>query len=646
MNTFKLATLLLLIVLISATSCIDKHNSIKSPDNNIDVTIFTGETNKLCYSISYHNKDILLSSELGMLRSDGDFYNNLKFKTLSPINLKSEDYQLNNGKQKNINYTYNEATVETINADGVPMYITFRVSNDGVAFRYLFKGESDQMVKIIEEKTTYHFPNNTNGFLQPVATAKSGWCETNPSYEEFYNINIKAGTTSPTQSGWVYPALFQNNNNWIAITEASLGRDYCATRLVVQDSINSTYQVSFPNPVEIMPGGELLPNSSAPLKSPWRLLSIGSLKTVTESTLGTDLAEPAIDMDVSFVKPGTASWSWIILKDDNIIYDVQKNYIDFAADMNWEYCLIDADWDRKIGYDKIQELVSYANDKNIGILLWYNSSGDWNTTTYSPKSLLLTSSQREKEFALLREMGVKGIKVDFFGGDGQSVIAYYHDILQDAAKYGLMVNFHGATLPRGWHRTYPNLMTVEAVRGFENVTFRQEEADNQAVHCSMQPFTRNLFDPMDYTPVNLTEVPNIKRRTSPAFELALPILFQSGIQHLAETPEGMSMVPDFAIDFLADCPTTWDETKLIEGFPGQYVVMARRAEGKWYIGGINADKEEKKMQLDLSFTSLNTFKLITDSHNDSLLKISTISLSKNSTIEITLEQNEGFVIYQ
>lgn len=645
MNTLKHVTQLFLILLMSTTGCISKHHSIKSPDNKIEVNVFTGETNKLCYTINYNNQEILLPSELGILRNDGVFYDNMEIISLSPISLKSENYQLNNGKQKNINYTYNEATVETTNADGKPMQIMFRVSNDGVAFRYTFK-ESNKLVKITEEKTTYHFPDNTNGFLQPVAKAKSGWCETNPSYEEFYNINIKAGTSSPTQSGWVYPALFKNNDNWIAITEANLDRNYCATRLTVLDSIKCTYKVSFPNPVEIMPGGELLPNSTTSIKSPWRVLSIGSLKTITESTLGTDLAEPAINMDFSFVKPGTASWSWIILKDDNIIYDVQKEYIDFAADMNWEYCLIDADWDRKIGYDKIQELVNYANYKNIGILLWYNSSGDWNTTTYSPKSLLLTSTQREKEFALLKEMGVKGIKVDFFGGDGQSVIAYYHDILQDAAKHGLMVNFHGATLPRGWHRTYPNLMTVEAVRGFENVTFRQEEADKQAVHCTMQPFTRNLFDPMDYTPVNLTGVPNIERRTSPAFELALPILFQSGIQHLAETPEGMSKVPDFVIDFLADCPTTWDETKLIEGFPGQYVVMARRAGDKWYIGGINADKEVKDIQLDLSFIGSNTINLITDNHKDKLLNLSTISLSDNSTIDISLKHNEGFVIYQ
>jgi len=361
--------------------------------------------------------------------------------------------------------------------------------------------------------------------------------------------------------------------------------------------------------------------------------------------LGTDLADPAVDMDFSFVKPGFASWSWIILKDDSIVYDVQKKYIDFAANMKWEYCLIDVNWDRNIGYNRMKELVGYANKKGVGVILWYNSSGSWNSTSYSPKGKLLTRADREKEFAILEEMGVKGIKVDFFGGDGQSVIAYYHDIIEDAAKYHLMINCHGATLPRGWQRTYPNLVTAEAVRGFENVTFNQVEADQQAVHCTMQPFTRNLFDPMDYTPMNLTEVPNIKRRTLPSFELALPILFQSGIQHLAETPDGMAKMPSFVRSYLADCPTTWNETKFIEGYPGEYVVMARRSGDHWYVAGINAQSVDKTIALDASFIGKNKVTLIVDGNSDEVFEQQVIDLDKKHTIDITLSSNSGFVIY-
>lgn len=642
----KLNQLFYLTLAFALSACSTSNKTdLSSPNGQITVSVHQNVANHIEYVINAHGKQVMLPSELGLLREDADFYSNMSIYEISETKNIQNNYELLSGKQSKINYNANEQVIHSTNKDGKKLDIIFRVSNDGVAFRYHFPELNDQVVKITEEKTTYHFPNNTTCWLQPAAKAKSGWCETNPSYEEYYKTGIPAGTSSPMQSGWVYPALFNSSDNWIAITETALDHNYCGTRLTVKDSINSIYQVSFPNPLEIMPKGEFLPNSTLPMNSPWRVLAIGSLKTVVESTLGTDLSDPSIDMDFSFVKPGLASWSWIILKDNNIIYDVQKKYIDFAADMKWKYCLIDVNWDRNIGYDKMKELVSYANEKGIGVLLWYNSSGDWNSTTYSPKSKLLTFEDREKEFALLEKMGVKGIKVDFFGGDGQSVIAYYHDIIQDAAKYHLMINCHGATLPRGWQRTYPNLVTFEAVRGFENVTFQQVEADQQPIHCTMQPFTRNLFDPMDYTPMNLTEVPNIQRRTLPSFELALPIIFQSGIQHLAETPDGMAKMPPYVITYLADCPATWDETKFMEGYPGKYVVLARRSGDHWYIGGINAEDSAKTISLDLSFINGGVINLITDGENEKVFKHQTIDLSENPTLKITLKSNGGFTIY-
>ncbi len=645
MNTRILQIIFAFSFVVMITGCNKTSYEIKSPNGNISVQLKVTEKGHVNYSIQNNLSDVILPSDLGMIRSDADFYNNLSIKSISQPQFISEQYQLNNGKEREISYTANEAVLNTQNKNGKLLQIVFRVSDDGVAFRYIFPEQSDDEVMITEEKTTYHFPDNTKGFLQPTAKAKSGWCETNPSYEEYYKIGIAAGTSSPTKAGWVYPALFNNEQNWIAITEAALNRNYCATRLSVTDSINSTYQVTFPNPEEVLPNGELLPNFKLPYQTPWRVLSIGSLKTVVESTLGTDLADPAIYMDFSFVKPGFASWSWIILKDDNIIYDVQKDYIDFAANMKWEYCLVDVNWDNNIGYEKMQELVDYANGKGVGVILWYNSSGDWNSTTYTPKSKLLTSEQRTEEFARLQKMGVKGIKVDFFGGDGQSVIAYYHDIITDAAKYGLMVNCHGATLPRGWQRTYPNLVTVEAVRVFENVTFNQEEADHQPVHCTMQPFTRNLFDPMDYTPVNLTKVPNIERRTLPGFELALPVIFQSGIQHMAETPTGMNALPQYVKEFLGNCPATWDETKFIEGYPGKYVVLARRSGDQWYIGGINAQDKAQEINLDLSFVSDDQQHLITDDSNDIGLSLKNIILDEKNILRLEMKSKGGFVIY-
>ena len=311
--------------------------------------------------------------------------------------------------------------------------------------------------------------------------------------------------------------------------------------------------------------------------------------------------------------PGKATWSWINSKDDFIVYDEQKKYIDFAADMHWQYTLIDVDWDRKIGYEKVAELSAYAATKGVGLLLWYNSAGDWNTVKYTPKGMLTTKESRQKEFSRLKEMGIKGIKIDFFGGDGQSVIKYYIDILNDAAQYGLLVNFHGATLPRGWHRTYPHLVTTEAIRGFEMITFNQADADAEPSHAAMLPFTRNAFDPMDFTPMNLYKIPtSVTRKTSSAFELATSVLFLSGIQHFAESPEGMTHVAPYVKEFLRHLPNFWDEVKFIDGYPGEYVVLARRSGRKWYIAGINGQNKDRTVSIDLSVFKGSKVSLIKD----------------------------------
>ena len=313
--------------------------------------------------------------------------------------------------------------------------------------------------------------------------------------------------------------------------------------------------------------------------------------------------------------------------------------------MHWSYCLIDVAWDKKIGYEKIKELANYASAKNVGLILWYNSSGDWNETTYTPKSKLLTHEDRVKEFGRLHEMGIKGVKIDFFGGDGQSMIKYYIDILRDAAAYKLLVNFHGATIPRGWHRTYPNLMTMEAVKGFEYVTFAQENADEEPVHCAILPFTRNVFDPMDFTPMSLHNVPHITRRTTAGFELALPVLFLSGIQHLVETPAGMQHVPEEIREFLRALPVAWHDTKFITGYPGKEVVIARRYNDTWFIAGINGEATTKTIEIDLSFLAGMKGYIITDSieREETSFKKKSIT-AFNSSMLLQLVPHGGFVI--
>ena len=394
-----------------------------------------------------------------------------------------------------------------------------------------------------------------------------------------------------------------------------------------------------------MNNGPVNPESKPPWYTPWRIIVVGSLKTIAESTLGIDLADKPNPGMKSSPEPGKASWSWPLMGDGNTKYEVQKRFIDYASEMGWRYCLIDALWDKQIGYDKIKELVDYARGKNVNILLWYNSAGDWNTTPQTPRDKMLAHESRIAEFDKLKAMGVAGMKIDFFGGDGQSVIDYYHDILDDAAPYGFMMNFHGATLPRGWERTYPNLMTMEAIKGLEFVTFDQRNADEEPMHCTMLPFTRNVFDPMDFTPMVLDHINRIQRRTTSAFELALSVLFTSGIQHYAEIPEGMAKAPDYVREFIEGVPSIWDDVKFLDGFPGKYVILARKGDGHWYLAGINGETAEKKLTLDLSELRVRSGTLITDGDGGNLsFRKEDVRLPRNRKLDVTLKPHGGFVI--
>jgi alpha-glucosidase len=631
---------------LSLPACLPAQEvaQLQSPDKSIVLNVFLSASGEIQYRIKRSGVNVIQPSALGVMMKGHDFTLGMKLVNTSKPERITDSYQTKNAKKSSIFYQANQLVLSFVNEEKKKMDIIFRLSNDGAAFRYSFPWIKNNET-IVEEYSSFSFDEKSRAWLQPMSEAKTGWQHCHPSYEEHYLQHISVGTPSPLKSGWVYPALFKTNDTWVLITEAALDGTYCGTRLI-NDSASSVYSIGFADPREVFTGGGFLPQNNKPWLTPWRIITIGSLKTIAQSTLGTDLAPAALLKDASFVKPGKASWSWINSKDDNITFNEQKKYIDYACDMHWQYCLIDADWDTKIGYDKIAELSAYANQKNVGLILWYNSAGDWNTIKYHPKDMLLTKEGREKEFSRLQAMGIKGVKIDFFGGDGQSMIQYYIDILNDAAKYKLLVNFHGATLPRGWQRTYPHLMTTEAIYGMEMVTFEQQAADKQANHCAMLPFTRNAFDPMDFTPMNLTGLTSSTciRKTTPAFELALSILFLSGIQHYAQSPEGMVRVPNDVKEFLRQLPDNWDDVKFLEGYPGKYAVIARRSGNQWYIAGINGDKNEKKVNLDISSFKKNKVTLFTDGTGSELFSKAMLNAAKQKKCDITLSANGGFVM--
>ncbi len=636
-------TIILILFFNNYTFSIDRILTINSPSKNILVELYLTSSGIPAYKVYHNNIEILELSLLGVKRADADFSKNLSLAGISDPKEIKEEYSLITGKKRYCVHHSFERAVLFKNINDECFEIIFRVSDDGVAFRYHFPEKIDKKVLIIGENTTFNFNRDTKAWLHPHCNAQTGWANTQPSYEEYYFQEVAVGTLSPFEGGWSFPALFKTNNTWILITETALTPDYCGTRLA-QYSPDGEYSIAFPQSGErISSKDSYLPLISLPFYTPWRLLIIGTLKTIVESTLVTDLAKLPEQNDYSYVKPGRSSWSWVLLKDDSTVYEVQKKFIDYASSMGWEYCLIDADWDKKIGFEKIKELVEYAKSKNVGILLWYNSSGSWNTTTYSPKNIMNKPEERKLEMEKISKIGVKGIKVDFWGGDGQSMIQYYFDLFKDAHEHKLMVNCHGTTIPRGWERTFPNLVSMESVRGFEFVTFAQENADSAPRHCTILPFTRNTIGPMDFTPVCFSEVPNIKRKTSNAFELALSVIFYSGIQHYAEIPSGMYKQPQYIIDFMKNVPVCWEETKFIDGYPGNYVVLARKGNNKWYIAGINALKNDISLQIDLLSLPISTKGiLITDGDNDRSFSKNAITITKN-VLNITIKPNGGFV---
>ncbi len=617
---------------------------VKSPDGRLAVDVRLTADGAPVYELRRDGELVLGESRLGLVRDDADFSRGLKLIGESKTTVVKDRYELLTAKRRVNTYRAHKKIFRLAAAGGQRVHVVFQVSNDGVAFRYVFPDMDETPRTVGEEITSFRFPTGSKAWLQAMSVAQTGWAKTNPSYEEYYEQEIEAGTPSPLGAGWVFPALFRTGETWVLISETGLGRGYCGTRLR-HESVGGEYRIGFPDARETIGGEPVNPRFSLPYSTPWRVIAVGDLKTVTESSLGTDLADPAIRTAKLAGAPGKASWSWPKLGDSKTVYDVQRRFIDYAAEMGWAYCLIDALWDKQITEQQLAELLAHAKTKNVGVLLWYNSNGDWNDAFQTPKHRVLKPVERRAEFARLRALGVQGVKIDFFGGDGRAFVELYHDLLEDAAKAGLLVNFHGATLPRGWSRTYPNLMTVEAVRGYEFVTFEQVNADRAPAHMAMLPFARNVFDPMDFTPVCLVGPGKIKRRTTVAAELATAVLFTSGIQHYVEIPDVMARQPDYVREVLKTLPTVWEESRFLAGYPGKLAVFARRgADGRWWVAGFNGEPTAKSVEVSLAgFGRGDAVSVITDGESGGFVRSDNTLDGAARVLRMDLKPYGGFL---
>jgi hypothetical protein len=446
---------------------------------------------------------------------------------------------------------------------------------------------------------------------------------------------------------WCYPALFKvkDSSCYFLLHESDVNRTYCGTKLSnVSDS--NKYKLTFPNPKDGRGVGQALPTVTLPWKSPWRVIIIGSLSDIVASTLVDDVATPSVVKNTGWIKPGVVSWNYWSSNHGTKDFETVTDFADLAAEMNWPYTLLDWEWDSMSNGGNVEDAAKYILSKGVKPLIWYNSGGDHTWVSSTPKDRMLTHASRVEEFTKLKKMGFVGVKVDFFESEKQDMIKYYLDILEDASKFEIMVSFHGCIVPRGWARTYPNLMTCEAVRGAEWYNNSPELTTTAPEHNATLPFTRNVVGGMDYTPVTFTnsQFPHI---TSYGHELALSILFESGLQHFADRPEGYYALPDAAKTFLKNVPNAWDDIKLLEGTPGRDVVMARRKGKAWYIGGITAEqRREKTKSIKFDFLPEGMkYKLIliTDGKHDKEFAVQYLVIDTTSSVDVKLLRRGGFV---
>lgn len=623
--------------------------SVNGPDGKLQLTVSCPSANgEVSYAVTYNGKQMLESSPLGMETNVGDFYRGLQLKEHKVTALDTV-YEQSRIKASHIHYRANELLCSFVNGEGKNVQITFRVSNNDVAFRYTLPREQGKgSVTVNSERTGFRFPSQTTTFLCPQSDAMIGWKRTKPSYEEEYKADAPMNERSGYGHGYTFPCLFKvGDDGWVLLSETGVDSRYCGSRL--SDWDNGVYRIAFPMPEENNGNGTVSPAFSLPGSTPWRTVTVGeTLKPIVETTVPWDVVEPRYTTTHDY-KPGRGTWSWILWQDGSINYDDQVRYVDLAAAMGYEYVLIDNWWDNNIGRDRMEQFVKYARSKGVEVFLWYSSSGYWNDIEQSPVNRMDNSIARKQEMRWLQSLGVKGIKVDFFGGDKQETLRLYEEILSDADDHGLMVIFHGCTLPRGWERMYPNYVGSEAVLASENLVFSQHFCDNEAFNATLHPFIRNAVGCMEFGGVFLNKCLNRSndggtiRRTTDIFQLATAVLFQNPIQNFALAPNNLTDAPQICLDFMKQVPTTWDETRFIDGYPGRYIVLARRHGNTWYIAAVNATAEPLKLKLDLPVLAGQEVSLYSDDKKmQPQLKLQRIKA--DGSLQLTVQPQGGAVI--
>ena len=623
------------------------EKTFSSPDGQLAVTV-SDEGGTPAYQVSLGGAVMIERSPLGVKLNFDDLTQGLSLKDCEVKTVKDE-YSLKTIKQSRVQYEGTEAVCHFEKDGWQAMDIIFRVTGRDVAYRYKLYPKKETLVAVVEEEaSSFCLPEGTTTFLCPQSAPMHGFARTSPSYETSYTLDDKAGKNG-WGNGFTFPCLFKVPTGWVIISETGTDGGYVGCRLLNEGG--TRYRIGFPQAGEMNGFGTTTASVALPCETPWRTITLGTtLAPIVESTVANDLVKPKYEASRDYTY-GKGTWSWIMKMDPSCNFDEQKRYIDFSAALGYRSVLVDALWDTQIGYPKMEELSRYAQSKGVGLFLWYNSNGSWNDAPQGPRHKMDKSAARRKEMAWMQKNGILGIKVDFFGGDKQPMMQLYEDILTGANEFGLQVIFHGCTLPRGWERMYPNFVAAEAVLASENLYFGQGSCDAEAKYGCTHVFIRNAVAAMDFggSALNKRYSADNKRgnyrRTSDVYALATAVLFQSSVQHFALAPNNLEDAPAWAIDFMKRVPTLWDEVRYIDGYPGKYAIMARRAGDKWYVAGINAQKEPLKVKVPLPmFQKGTTVKVYSD---DAQLNGSVVTQKlKRPELTVTIPENGGLLIEQ
>lgn len=630
----KNSVFFLVVMWLISLSMFSQAVSVTSPNQKVNVQLCNQHNGLWFLKVIYNNGkkqfEVIPNIKLGLVCSEDDFFNHLKFIKAGNPKTIHDEYAMMHGKRRRCSNLGNEVVISFENSGRVKFNLIIRAYNDGVVFRYELP-EKGSSYRVTDELTTFVIPDGTTRWLEKF----------NPANEGLYT-KMADGSE---QKAWGYPALFTTPDSacWFLIHESDVNRNYCGSKLS-NFGAKSEYKITFPDQWNGRGTGEVHPTITLPCRSPWRVIVMGNLSDIVESTLVNDVSTPSVINDTEWIKPGISSWNYWSDNHGTKDFKTVCKFACLAADMGWPYTLLDWEWDAMSNGGNLEDALKYIHSLGVKPLMWYNSGGEHTWVGATPKDRMLTHENRMEEFAKLKSLGVAGVKVDFFESEKQNMINYYLDILEDAAKFEIMVYFHGCLVPRGWQRTFPHLMSYEGVRGAEWYNNGPEFTATAPEHNAMLPFTRNVVGSMDYTPVTFTnsQYPHV---TSYGHELALSVLFESAIQHMADRPEGYYELPDAAKSFLKTVPNTWDDTKLLDGYPGEYVVMARQKGTSWYIGGISGMLKERVQKIDFSFLPENVrykLTLISDGQHDKAFSVNYLVVDKSGSLDVKMLRRGGF----